>query len=139
MPSQTATTLGQTPRLDIDPQRETTATLASHIDEILKYLEMQRRRLGRIIPYYRVGTATVFNPANLADGAGETTTVVAAGARLGDVAQVTFSLDLQGVQMFAWVSADDVVSVRFQNETGGAVNLGSGTIGVWTIVPPGVS
>jgi hypothetical protein len=73
------------------------------------------------------GTAT-YDPGNLVDGAGETTTVTVTGAALGNFAEVSFSLDLQGVTLTAWVSADDTVSVRFQNETGGAIDLGSGTL-----------
>lgn len=73
------------------------------------------------------GSAT-YNPGNLVDGAGETTTVTVTGAALGDYASCSFSNDLQGITTTAWVSAADTVSVRFQNETGGAVNLASGTL-----------
>ena len=79
---------------------------------------------------YAPWTSATFNPSNLADGAGETTTVTATGAALGDFASATFSLDLQGITLTAWVSAADTVSVRFQNETGGALDLGSGTLRV---------
>jgi len=79
------------------------------------------------------GSATaVYDPANLVDGAGVTTTVALVGAALGQFVRVSFSLDLQGVMLFAWVSATDVISVRFQNESGGAIDLGSGTITVHT-------
>lgn len=73
------------------------------------------------------GSAT-FNPASLADAAGETTTVTVTGAVLGDYAEASFSLDLQGITVTAWVSAADTVSVRFQNETGGVLDLASGTL-----------
>lgn len=72
--------------------------------------------------------SAVYDPASLADGAGVTTTVPVVAAALGDIAIATFSLDLQGVGLSAWVSAAGTVSVRFQNETGGVVDLGSGTI-----------
>lgn len=70
----------------------------------------------------------VYDPISLADGAGVTTTVSVPGASLGDIAQATFSLDLQGILLTAWVSAANTVSVRFQNETGGVIDLASGTI-----------
>ncbi len=73
------------------------------------------------------GSAT-YNPPNLIDGAGDTTTVTVTGAALGDYAEASFSLDLQGIAITAWVSAADTVSVRFQNETGGTIDLGSGTL-----------
>ncbi len=76
---------------------------------------------------YIYGSAT-FDPANLVDGAGETTTVTVTGAALGDYASASFSLDLQGVTVTAWVSAANTVSVRFQNETGVALDLASGTL-----------
>lgn len=73
------------------------------------------------------GSAT-FDPSNLADGAVETTTVTVTGAALGDHVTASFSLDLQGITVTAWVSAANTVSVRFQNETGGPLDLGSGTL-----------
>ena len=70
----------------------------------------------------------VYDPANLIDGAGVTTTVTVTGAAVGDVAIASFSNDLQGIMLTAYVSATNTVSVRFQNETGGAIDLASGTI-----------
>lgn len=79
------------------------------------------------VDYSYTGTAT-YDPASLADGAGATTTVTVTGAVLGDFAEASFSLDLQGITLTAWVSAANTVSVRFQNETGGVVDLASGTL-----------
>lgn len=73
------------------------------------------------------GTAT-YDPANLVDGAGATTTVTVTGCAMGDFAEASFSNDLQGITLTAWVSAAGTVSVRFQNETGGAIDLASGTL-----------
>lgn len=75
------------------------------------------------------GSAT-YDPGSLADGAGATTTVTCTGAALGDFALASFSLDLQGITVTAWVSAADTVSVRFQNESGGVLDLASGTLRV---------
>ena len=76
---------------------------------------------------YLTGSAT-YDPASLADGAGATTTVTVTGAALGDFAMASFSLDLQGITLTAWVSATNTVSVRFKNETGGVIDLASGTL-----------
>jgi hypothetical protein len=78
-------------------------------------------------PSFLSGSAT-YDPAGLADAEGATTTVTVTGAALGDFATASFSLDLQGITVTAWVSATNTVSVRFQNESGGAVDLASGTL-----------
>jgi hypothetical protein len=77
-----------------------------------------------------IAGSSVYDPASLNDGDGATTTVSVVGATLGDYAEASFSLDLQGITLTPWVSAADTVSVRFQNETGGTIDLGSGTIRV---------
>lgn len=81
----------------------------------------------KMVRPYLSGTAT-FDPANLVDGAGATTTVTVTGAALGDHATASFSLDLQGMSVTPYVSATNTVSVRFQNESGGALDLASGTL-----------
>jgi hypothetical protein len=73
------------------------------------------------------GQAT-YDPGSLADGAGASTTVTVTGAALGDFAAVSFSLDLQGITLTAYVSAADTVTCRFQNETTGTLDLASGTL-----------
>jgi hypothetical protein len=70
-----------------------------------------------------------YDPGSLSDGVGATTTVACTGAALGDyVESWSFSLDLQGITLTAWVSAADTVSFRFQNESGGPLDLSSGTL-----------
>jgi hypothetical protein len=74
------------------------------------------------------------NPGNLADGAGETQTVSGiSGANLGDFVMFSAPYSLQGITVTAYVSATDTVSIRIQNESGGAVDLGSGTWRVMVI------
>lgn len=74
------------------------------------------------------GLSTGVNPSSLADGAGETHTLTVTGAETQDFAQASFENNLQGIIVTAWVSAADTVSVRFQNETGGTIDLGSGSL-----------
>jgi hypothetical protein len=74
--------------------------------------------------------SVIYDPPSLAAGEEVTTTVTVAGTALGDFARASFSLDLQGITLTAWVSAADTVSVRFQNGTTAAVDLGSGTLRV---------
>ena len=70
---------------------------------------------------------------SLADGAGATSTVTVPGAALGDLVLVSHGLDLQGISVSAWVSAVDVVSIRFQNESAGTLDLASTTARVMVI------
>ena len=71
---------------------------------------------------------TVYAPVSLATGIGATTTIAVPGAALGDFAIVSFSLDLQGITVTAYVSALNIVSVRFQNNTSGTLSLASGIL-----------
>jgi hypothetical protein len=74
-------------------------------------------------------TAT-YNPPNLAGGAVTTTTIPAPGAQLGDYVAASFSLSTQGIILYPWVDSVGSVSVLLKNETGGALDLGSGTLKV---------
>jgi hypothetical protein len=66
---------------------------------------------------------------SLEDGAGDTDTVAVPGVALGDmVLGASLSVDEAGLIVEAYVSAANVVSIRFQNETGGTVNLASSTL-----------
>ncbi len=71
--------------------------------------------------------STTYDPASLNDGGGVTTTITATGALVGDQVDVSFSQDLQGILLTAWTTTD-TVNVRFQNETGGTIDLASGTL-----------
>lgn len=84
------------------------------------------------VPYRLQGTAT-YDPPSLADGAGTTTTVTVTGAALGDIALASFSLTTSGITISAWVSGADTVSVRFQNESGGPLDINSGTLKAWVL------
>lgn len=73
-------------------------------------------------------TATV-NPADLADGTGETIAAISVpGAVLGDYVVVAAPYDLEDLIVTAYVQAANVVEIRIQNENAGAnVDLASGT------------
>ena len=138
MSGQKLINLDQPPRWDGDPGTTHTEDPGPLLKALAEWAERIRRRLQRLVVGYYSGTAT-YDPPNLADGAGATTTVTVSGATLSDVALCSFSLDTQGVILFPWVSAADTVSVRFQNESGGAVDLASGTLSAWSFTPPGVA
>ena len=72
-------------------------------------------------------TAT-WDPGSVANGAKVSTTVTVTGAALGDFVLVSFSLDLQEMDLSGSVSATDTVEVVLGNLTGAALDLGSGTL-----------
>ena len=73
-------------------------------------------------------TATL-DASSLADGAGETNTIAVAGVRLGDIVfNVSLGVDVSGISITPYVSAANVVSIRFQNESGGTLDLASTTV-----------
>ena len=69
------------------------------------------------------------NADSLDDGAGDTDTVAVPGVALGDmVLSASLAVDVAGLIVTAYVSAANVVSIRFQNETGGTVDLAAATL-----------
>jgi hypothetical protein len=81
------------------------------------------------------GSGTV-DVASLVDGAGATSTVTVTGAVLGDYAIAAHGVDVAGMTVTAYVSAADTVSVRFQNESGGTLDLASTTLNA-RVIPQG--
>lgn len=94
---------------------------------------------GNAYPVYYDGSAwksmmadylsgsTTWDPANLNDGAGETKSLTVTGAALGDAVMVFPPYDLQDFIYSGYVQAANTVEIRIQNESGGAVDLASGT------------
>jgi len=69
------------------------------------------------------------NASSLADGAGETNTIAVPGVKLGDIVlNVSMGLDVSGISVTPYVSAADTVSIRFQNETTGTLDILSTTV-----------
>ena len=78
-------------------------------------------------PQHRLEGSLQWNPGNLADGAGETSSAITVtGAAFGDFVLVGAPYDLQDMTVTAYVSAADTVEIRIQNESGGTINLADG-------------
>jgi len=75
--------------------------------------------------------SATYDLASLADGAGATTTITVPSAVLGDACIASLGVDLQGITVTCYVSAAKTVSVRFQNESGGTLDLASSTLRVF--------
>ncbi len=73
------------------------------------------------------GTAT-WNPAAIANGAEEAQEITVTGAVLGDFVLVSFSLDVQDLVLDAQVTTTNTVTAVLANNTGGSINLNSGTV-----------
>lgn len=69
-----------------------------------------------------------WNPASIANGAEEAKEVTVTGAALGDFAVASFSLDVTDLVLNAQVTLADKVTVVLSNNTGGAIDLASGTV-----------
>jgi hypothetical protein len=73
-------------------------------------------------------TATYDPPSVVTTASTPVQTVTLTGAALGDIVAMSFSLDLQGLNLQGWVSSANTVSYRFSNLTGGPIDLASGTV-----------
>jgi hypothetical protein len=72
----------------------------------------------------------VWNPGSIDDGNEEVVEVTVNGVKLGDFVEVSFSLDVADLALVAAVTALNTVTVQLLNNTGGAIDLGSGTLRV---------
>ncbi len=77
-----------------------------------------------------ISAYATWDPASIANGARESTDVTVTGALLGDFVKGSFSLDLAGLTLSATVKATNTVTATLSNNTGGAVDLASGTLSV---------
>lgn len=96
------------------------------VETLLESLRLDIALLRTFLTFL-TGSAT-YDAASLNDGAGATTTVTVTGAALGDFVLVSHGVDVAGITVTGYVSAADTVSVRFQNESGGTVDLASSTL-----------
>jgi len=80
------------------------------------------------MPSLRLQASFTWDPPNLVDGAGETSgSITVTDAELGDFVIVAAPYDLQDCIAHAYVQAADTVEIRLQNESGGAIDLASGS------------
>lgn len=93
------------------------------------YLEIATR-INYLLGYEGSDT---WDPGNIADGSFEAKEVTVNGANLGDYAIASFSLDVEDLILTANVTAANTVTALLSNNTGGAVNLGEGTVRVKVI------
>ena len=73
------------------------------------------------------GSAT-WDPGSIATGTEEVTSFTVTGAALGDPVVAGFNLDVQDLTLTAAVTATDTVDAQLSNNTGGPIDLGSGSV-----------
>jgi hypothetical protein len=86
-----------------------------------------RRTIPFGVPTIPIGSKT-YNPPSILNGQSASTTVTVSGAEFGDFAVASFDKDLQGIELSAYVNAANTVSCVFRNDTGGTIDLVSGTL-----------
>ena len=109
-------------------QNESAATVDLGAAVTLRVVVIPRRKVyGVFGPHALFGSATV-DVASLLDAAGATSSgITVTGAALGDFVLFSHGVRLQGISATAYVQAADTVEVRFQNESGGTLDLASTT------------
>ena len=106
------------------------------IDNILSGNSFQQNKTGQILilsastSYSGNSTtySTTYNPPSLIAGEFNLSSYTVAGARVGDLVSVSFSLDAQGILFYGYVTVNNTVAVGLKNNTLGTIDLASGTL-----------
>lgn len=93
------------------------------VDGGTAYTRLWKQLVGRDLD----GSAT-WDPGNIADGNEEAQDITVTGAALGDFVLVSFSLDVTDLVLTGCVTAANTVTASLSNNTGGAIDLSSGTV-----------
>lgn len=75
----------------------------------------------------------IYNPPSLTTGSINSTTITVIGSVLGDDVRATHSQPLQGVRLWAEVTATDEITCYYHNVTGSSVDVAQGTLKVTVI------
>ena len=76
----------------------------------------------------QLDTSVTWDPGSIADGDEAAVDVSVPGAVFGDFALASFSADIGDLNLVAQVTAAGVVTAQLNNNTGGAIDLASGTL-----------
>jgi len=98
---------------------------AGSLTDLKTYLQVEHNTAGK--HDFLAGSAT-WDPGSIADGDEEAKEITVTGAVLGDFVLVSFSLDVTDLLLGGSVTAADTVTALLLNNTGGAIDLASGTV-----------
>lgn len=102
-------------------QRDGEVTSSWHL-----FFDFVAKIIGR-----RVVVDVTANPPSLTAGSVVSATVTVPGATAGDFAVASFTPMNAGIALSAAVTAANTVTVWFQNNTAGTIDLANGTLRVW--------
>jgi len=104
------------------------------IQDVEILLRQWWRLLQDLLPFKEIlfGSETK-DWGSIADGDEEAEEVTVTGAALGDFVLASMSIDVADLQLSADVTAANTITCVLSNSTGGAVDLGSGTLSVMVI------
>ena len=104
------------------------------LEEVEEFLTGWWQYINEIVPFKEVlfGSETK-DWGSIADHDEAMEEVTVTGAALGDFAMASMSVDVADLQLSADVTAANTVTCVLSNSTGGAVDLGSGTLKVMVI------
>lgn len=114
-------------------------TAAGVTEVVIADNQLMNNKLGPIsagstpgITWYgrNFSASATWDPTSISSGASTSTSFTCSGAEMGFLATASFSLDLQGLTISAYVNATNSVTVVLTNNTGSPVDLGSGTVRV---------
>ena len=95
-------------------------------------IEREFARLDTDYPFKVLRASATWNPPSIGNGAVTSVVVDCLGAKIGDPVAVGFTANAAGNDILwsGYVQAADKVRVTFLNQTGGALDLASGTVNV---------
>lgn len=102
-------------------QRDGEVTSSWHL-----FFDFVAKIIGR-----RVVVDVTANPPSLTAGSVVSATVTVPGATAGDFAVASFDQLVAGIALSAAVTGANTVTVWFQNNTAGTIDLANGTLRVW--------
>jgi hypothetical protein len=111
---------------------ETAALSHAELQALLDAMLADYTAIRTVLAGILSGSAT-WDLGSLVDGAGESKDITVTGAALGDFVLVSLGVDIQDMTISAQVTAEDTVTVRVQNESGGTLDLASTTVRVRVI------
>lgn len=126
----------------IDASATTIQVSIRNTSSSIGYFDNVIMTVGRNVPVFTprplsdidfINGSATWDPGSLADGVGETKSISVPGAALGDFVSVSAPYDLQDMTATGYVQATDTVEIRLQNESGGTLDVASGTwkVRVW--------